>query len=226
MVNLSKADAGGLIGAHKHIQSGKIGKILHVEARFHQGWLAGPKSATTPMRISGAWRLSSKKGLGALGDLGTHLFSVADTLCGSINEISCRVRTFDKLGGVHAKADANDSFVASVSFADGALGAIRATRWASGCGWGDIFITAFGEHGSVEVNLAEMFHGFKHFSCKTNAWKTEKLKPAPSTFVRFIRSVRSGKNDPLSFEYGRKIQAYLHHCLMSDRQNRPVKVPS
>ena len=83
------------------------------------------------------WRLSSKHGsAGDLGDIGCHIYDMTTLLCGDIAEINCQLRTFDK--GVPGNQlgeyvlDANDSFVSIVSFANGGLGTIHSSRWATG----------------------------------------------------------------------------------------------
>ena len=87
-------------------------------------------SSTPTSRWSGG-STSTSPGSGALGDLGAHVIDLARYLVGEIASVSASTRTFvkDRDGGT---VDVDDAVESVVDFADGAVGTIEATRFASG----------------------------------------------------------------------------------------------
>jgi predicted dehydrogenase len=112
------------------VRSGRLGRIRHFRAAYLQDWLADPRA---PM----SWRLKqSEAGSGALGDLGTHIIDLARFLIGEPQSVAAMTATFvdqrpAPRGGTGV-VDVDDAFVAAVSFADGAIGTLEATRFALG----------------------------------------------------------------------------------------------
>ncbi|WP_378143963.1 Gfo/Idh/MocA family protein [Cnuibacter sp. UC19_7] len=104
---------------------GTLGEVRHFRARYHQEWLVDPSTPTS-------WRLEKKiAGSGALGDLGSHVIDLARYLVGEPETVSANLRTFteERPGG---RVDVDDAFDAVVSFSNGALGVLEATRVAPG----------------------------------------------------------------------------------------------
>src|SRR5579859_5692589 len=128
------------------IDSGALGQIYHFRATYLQEWIADPNF---PM----VWRLDKNvAGSGALGDLGAHIIDLARFLVGEPARMMAMTRTFikdrpsDAGGRQHVTVD--DAFVATVEFANGALGTLEATRFAPGRKNSNTFeINA--EHGSI-----------------------------------------------------------------------------
>jgi predicted dehydrogenase len=111
--------------AKEMIAAGELGEIFHFRGRYLQEWII---DADFPM----VWRLDkSVAGSGALGDLGAHVIDLARYLVGEISSVSASTRTFvkDREGGT---VDVDDAVESVVDFADGAVGTIEATRFASG----------------------------------------------------------------------------------------------
>ena len=111
--------------AREIIASGDLGEIFHFRGRYLQEWII---DADFPM----VWRLDKEvAGSGALGDLGAHVIDLARYLVGEIASVSASTRTFvkDREGGT---VDVDDAVESVVDFADGAVGTIEATRFASG----------------------------------------------------------------------------------------------
>jgi predicted dehydrogenase len=111
--------------ARQIIESGDLGEIFHFRGRYLQEWII---DADFPM----VWRLDKDvAGSGALGDLGAHVIDLARYLVGEIDSVSASTRTFvkDRDGGPVTVDDAVESVV---DFANGAVGTIEATRFASG----------------------------------------------------------------------------------------------
>lgn len=137
------------------IDSGKLGRIYHFRAVYLQEWIM-PHYGTPAI-----WRLNkSEAGSGALGDLGAHIIDLAHYLVGDIAHVGAMTETFIKErplpdGSGTAKVDVDDAFVASVQFANGALGTLEATRYAAGRKNHQV-IEINGELGSVRFNLERL----------------------------------------------------------------------
>ena len=125
------------------IEQGRLGTIRQVRGQYLQDWLHDENAPMT-------WRLDkSKSGSGALGDIGAHLVDTTQWLTGqSITGVSALLETFVKtrpvagersgLGGTgsadapRADVTVDDAAVFSARFADGAIGAYEASRFALG----------------------------------------------------------------------------------------------
>ena len=129
--------------AHRLIEEGRLGTLRQVRGQYLQDWLHDENAPMT-------WRLDkSKSGSGALGDIGAHLIDTTQWLTGQpITGVSALLETFVKtrpvagersgLGGVgsadapRADVTVDDAAVFSARFADGAIGAFEASRFALG----------------------------------------------------------------------------------------------
>jgi predicted dehydrogenase len=114
------------------IDRGLLGKIYHFRAVYLQEWIM-PHYGTPQI-----WRLDqSVAGSGALGDLGAHIIDLARYLVGEPTTVGAMTRTFIPErpladGSGMAKVDVDDAFVATVGFANGAVGTLEASRFAAG----------------------------------------------------------------------------------------------
>jgi predicted dehydrogenase len=136
------------------IESGALGRIYHFRAVYLQEWIM--PHYNMPM----IWRLTKDvAGSGALGDLGAHIIDLGRYLVGEIDSVSAMTRTFIPErpwgDGTMGKVDVDDAFAAVVSFDNGALGTVEATRFAAGRKNGNI-IEINGEKGSLRFNLERM----------------------------------------------------------------------
>jgi len=231
-VNFSYRDAPCVQGAAALIKAGGIGRILHVEASYLQSWLA--QDAWGDWRTADwlTWRLSRRHGsAGVLGDIGCHIYDLTALLCGDIAEISCCLATFDK--GIKGNRigpyvlDANDSFVSTVKTSGGAVGAVHATRWATGH-LNSLKIRVYGDDGAVDVDLDRSVDAYRLVRSKkamrAAAWKNVHAPKVPTQYQRFISAVRSGTSDESDFVNGARVQACLDASFLSDRRQRPVVV--
>ncbi|ANE45910.1 dehydrogenase [Paenibacillus swuensis] len=140
--------------AKQLIDEGKIGQIYHFRGRFLQDWLVDSNAPAT-------WRLDkTEAGSGALGDLGSHIIDLARYLVGDIAEVSATARTFiyerpvpgsDALHSVTV----DDATAALLQFANGALGTLEATRYATGHKCTNEFEIS-GSRGSVRFNFQQL----------------------------------------------------------------------
>lgn len=128
--------------ARQIIEAGEIGTLTRFRGWFDQGFFNDPD-------LPHSWRCSrTQAGSGALGDLGSHVISVAQYLMGEIDSTIAQGQTFfpdrpviEGPGGYGAKAAAGapraeveneDQMQALVRFSSGAGGTIEASRIAAG----------------------------------------------------------------------------------------------
>src|SRR6185436_18206579 len=104
--------------ARQLIEAGELGDIRHFRGQYLQEW--GDIDAQ-------AWRFDkAAAGSGALGDLGAHVIDLARYLVGEVASVSALAATF------RPGRTVDDGFEAVVSFDNGAIGTIEATRFAPG----------------------------------------------------------------------------------------------
>ena len=137
------------------LDSGALGKVYHFRAVYLQEWIM--PHYNTPL----IWRLQkATAGSGALGDLGAHIIDLGRYLVGEVDSVSAMTRTFiterPKLDGSGmGKVDVDDAFAAVMSFQNGALGTVEASRFAAGRKNGNnLEINC--EKGSIRFNLERM----------------------------------------------------------------------
>ncbi|HET8629765.1 MAG TPA: Gfo/Idh/MocA family oxidoreductase [Thermomicrobiales bacterium] len=136
------------------IRGGALGRIYHFRAAYLQEWIMPHYG--TPL----IWRLDRETaGSGALGDLGAHIIDLARFLVGEIATVGAMTRTFvperPDAEGRARPVDVDDAFVATVGFANGAVGTLEATRFAAGRkNHQELEIN--GERGSIHFNMERL----------------------------------------------------------------------
>ncbi|WP_066416188.1 Gfo/Idh/MocA family protein [Halorubrum aethiopicum] len=150
------------------VESGAIGEVRHVRARYLQDWLVDPQAPWS-------WRNSAEvAGSGALGDLGAHSIDLAQFLLGSrIDRVSGHLRTFVDERPVPGGGDGDalsasgsdsretravtvdDAYTAQAAFADGTMGLFEASRFATGHKNGNT-IELNGSEGSIRFDLERL----------------------------------------------------------------------
>src|ERR671914_472211 len=104
--------------ARQILESGELGEVRHFRAAYLQEWGAAEIDA---------WRFDkSAAGSGALGDLGAHVVDLARYLVGEIESVSATTATF------WPDRTVDDAVESIVTFANGAVGTIEASRFATG----------------------------------------------------------------------------------------------
>ena len=137
------------------IDRGLLGQIHHFRAVYLQEWIM-PHYGTPQI-----WRLDqSVAGSGALGDLGAHIIDLARYLVGEPTTVGAMTRTFIPErpladGSGSAKVDVDDAFVATVGFANGAVGTLEASRFAAGRKNHQV-IEINGERGTLRFELEKL----------------------------------------------------------------------
>lgn len=130
--------------ARQMVKNGTLGKIRKVYVEYPQGWLSTLKESEGNPQAS--WRTDPKRSgvAGAMGDIGTHAFNMAEyvtglkvtKVCADLN-IVVEGRMLDDDGAVFLKFD------------NGASGVLMATQIAAG-EENNIKIRVYGEKGGME----------------------------------------------------------------------------
>jgi predicted dehydrogenase len=225
MVNLSYRNVGALQQGAKMVRDGAIGEIRHFEASYLQSWLTQPAWGHWDRESQWLWRLSSKHGSkGVLGDVGIHILDYATFIAGqSVDEISCRLATFHKAPGDQIgeyPLDANDSATMQVVLANGALGTVAATRFASGH-LNDLRLRLYGTKGGIEVTWERNVSRLR--AClepdlQSGDWHDVEAPVLATIYERFIAAIRGeGAADP-DFARGAALQKMLDRAEQSAAQ--------
>lgn len=117
--------------ARSLIEAGRIGRVVHFRGWVDEDYQADPDLPWT-------WRARrADAGLGALGDLGCHLVSMAQVLMGPIDSLIADTQIIHQTrpladGSARAKVENEDTASAIVRFANGAQGSICTSRSAWG----------------------------------------------------------------------------------------------
>lgn len=141
--------------AQQLIEQGKLGDIYHYRGTYLQDWIVDPNFPLV-------WRLEKDRaGSGALGDIAAHSIDLARFLVGEITEVCAALETFIKERPLpdnprkKGKVTVDDAAASVVRFANGALGTIEATRFATGRKNYNRF-EINGSKGSVAFNLERL----------------------------------------------------------------------
>jgi len=230
MVNFSYRNSSAIQKAHKLIKDGVLGRLIHIEGAYLQSWLS--QNAWGDWRTSPGWlwRLSTAHGSkGVLGDVGVHLLDFASFPVGSMTSVDCTLHTFakapkDKIG--EYILDANDSAIITTRYEGGALGSLRATRWATGH-HNSITLSIFGEEGALKIDLDKSYKELQICRVKkrkVGEWITMPCGETPNIYERFITSIKKDKNDQPDFQRGAEIQKALDACETSHLESRTVEL--
>ena len=231
MVNLTYRNVAPLQKARELVIAGEIGTVKHVEASYLQSWLVSKAWGDWRSESTWLWRLSTGHGSnGVLGDVGIHILDFAAYGAATdIDHVFARLKTFNKAPGERIGEyllDANDSFAMSVDFANGALGVIHATRWATGH-LNELKLRIYGERGGLEVIhrtgeselrvcLGDQAEGAE--------WTTLAVAPVPTNYQRFVEAVASGVPQDPNFRHAANLQKVLDLAMVTERERRELKV--
>ncbi len=228
MINFSYRRSAALLAAKEMVASGKIGRLLHVEAHYLQSWLVSKAWGDWREEATWLWRLSTKHGSGGvLGDIGVHMLDFVTFCAGDVDWLRCNLRTFSKAGGTRIgeyELDANDSAILILSFENGALGTLSMSRWATGH-LNSIGVSLHGDQGALRLDLDDSYEALQCClgeDVDEAIWKTISFEPAPSNFERFVRSIQSGVPEEPDFDRGAYVQKLLDSAHRSDATNGPI----
>jgi predicted dehydrogenase len=234
MVNFSYRRSAALQKAIQLASSGALGELRHAHGFYLQSWIATPIWGHWTNE-GWLWRMSTKAGSGGvLGDVGCHLLDLMTSVTGDVVEVRCALGNFPKIGQdkkPYTKwkgqpLDANDTAIIELRFAQGGLGVLHTSRWATGHA-NHLRLEVHGTEGAVMFDLDRSYDALDTCLGKDTAaakWKTQTLKPTPSIYERFVRAIKTGEADQPDLVRGAQIQAYLDACERSAKSGRWEKV--
>ncbi len=139
--------------AREMVKAGDLGEIRLIQVEYPQDWLTGPTETTGNKQAE--WRVDpARSGAGgALGDIGTHAYNLADYVGGiELSELAAELTSF----GAGRRLDDNVQIM--LRYANGARGALWASQVAPGNENG-LRLRIYGTKGSlvwVQANPNEM----------------------------------------------------------------------
>ena len=197
-----------LVGlAKKLIAEGAIGEIVHFRGAHNEDYMADPSHPFI-------WRcdpaIAGKAG--ALGDLGSHIISIARLLVGEIAAVSGQATTVIKErpiapGSKETRAVGNDDQTQFlIEFANGATGHIETSRIATGSHM-DITYEIVGTHGAIQFD-GERMNEIRVYSDRDpedrRGFRTVYAGPAHPPYGNFVPGAAHG----LGFNDHKVIEAY------------------
>ena len=223
MVNLTYRSSPAVQMARQIVASGEIGSLRLFEASYLQSWLVGKHWGDWHTEDRWLWRLSSAHGSkGVLGDVGIHVLDFATYAAGSdVTSLSSRLKTFHKAPNDRIRdypLDANDSVAVLAELANGAMGTIQATRWATG-NLNDIRLSLFGDKGALRVMTDGKFSSLSMcagMDVHTQTWREVECPAVPTNYQRFAAALRSRVNGEPDFRRGAGLQQVLDLCFTAD----------
>lgn len=227
MVNFSYRNSAALQQVAKRVRKGDLGRVFHVQAHYLQSWLTSKEWGDWRTGEKWLWRLSAKHGSkGVLGDVGVHILDFASFPVGDLISVNCLLKTFPKAPRNRIKnypLDANDSAVITAQYANGAIGAVQTTRFATGH-VNTLSLSIHGELGAFRINLDTSYTDYEECFVqkrdgKTSPWATVNSPAVPTLYERFIRSINKGEQEQPDFSTGAKIQRAQDACEKSNAEN-------
>lgn len=232
--------------ARRLIEEGAIGRPAHFRGFVDEDYQADPDLAWT-------WRARiAEAGLGALGDLGCHLVSMAYGLMGPIESLVADMQTIHETrplpdGSGHAPVENEDTASVLVRFSSGAHGTLCVSRSA----WGRKNKLGFEVHGTQgmiifdqeRMNELQLYQnegptgeqGFKTILTGPAHAPYGAFVPAPGHQLGFndlkvieagalLRSIASGEKTGPDFAEALEFEKVIHAIATSAREGRRAEV--
>ena len=231
MVNLTYRSVAPLQKARAMVLAGELGHVRHVEASYLQSWLVSRAWGNWATESQWLWRLSTRHGSnGVLGDVGIHILDFASYGAASeVEHVFARLRAFDKAPDNRIgeyDLDANDSFTMTVDFANGALGVIHASRWATGH-LNELRLRMHGDRGALEVihtTEGSRLRGCLGEDVEQAVWRELDAGTVPTNYERFAAAVARGEQVEPGFRHAAALQKVLDLAMETERERRELKV--
>ncbi|MCJ8052806.1 Gfo/Idh/MocA family oxidoreductase [Shinella curvata] len=231
MVNLTYRNVAPLQKAREMVLAGEIGRVRHVEASYLQSWLVSKAWGNWATESQWLWRLSTRHGSnGVLGDVGIHILDFASYGAGSeVEHVFARLKAFDKAPDNRIgeyDLDANDSFTMTVDFANGALGVIHSSRWATGH-LNELRLRMHGDRGALEVihsTEGSQLRGCLGEDVEKAIWRDIDAGTVPTNYQRFAAAVLAGQPVEPGFRHAADLQKILDLAIETEKERREMKV--
>lgn len=202
-VGFNYRHAPAIAEARRLIRDGAIGRITNVQVRFMADYASDPKQVFT-------WRFETDRaGSGAIGDLLSHGFDLAQYVVGRITDVSALTDTFIKerplplgtssnrfnMGEVsdETRTVENEDYTAMLArFEGGAVGVLESSRVAIGP-HAEYSIEVYGTEGSLrwdfqrlnELQLADNRRGYTTIMAGPEFGVFSNFQPSPGTSMSF-----------------------------------------
>jgi len=221
-INFSKRNAPAVAETIRLVHDGAIGELRHVNGAYLQSWLTASAWGHWTNE-AWLWRLSKAMGSGGvLADLGCHLLDYVTAAAGTVETLRCSLHNYPKVNEKgkpvtrvgKVPLDANDTALIEFTLASGVTGQCQTTRWATGM-INHEQLELYGTNGAIKFDLGA--DGNVIHTCFGNdrhkaKWKTRRLKHTPSTWQRFIKSIKTGTPEQPDLIRGAELQAYQDAC--------------
>jgi len=212
------------------LERGQAGRIYHVRCHYLQSWLSSPFAPYS-------WRLDvQQSGSGVLGDLGSHVFDLAEFLTGKkFLRVQAYARTFvperkDPVSGKERKVTVDDAVGVWGEMEEGIFFTAEMSRCATGRG-NAFTVEVNGDRGGFLLDVEkpgellacpEPFTEYTHFRSNFASF------PCPSSFgpvdhyyaqtEAFVQALRGEPVVLPSFFEGWRTQRVLDACIRSIQQ--------
>ena len=231
MVNLTYRNVAPLQKARAMVLAGEIGHVRHVEASYLQSWLVSKAWGDWATESQWLWRLSTRHGSnGVLGDVGIHILDFASYGAASdVEHVFARLKAFDKAPDNRIgeyDLDANDSFTMTVDFANGALGVIHSSRWATGH-LNELRLRMHGDRGALEVihsTEGSSLRGCLGEDVETAVWREVDAGTVPTNYQRFAAAVAARQKIEPGFRHAAELQKVLDLAIETEKERCERKV--
>lgn len=215
--------------AKKLLEANTIGKIRHIDVRYHQSF------GTPLFNVPYLWRFNKTiTGTGALGDLGAHMIDSARFFIGEFRSISALMKTFvdkrrDPITGEERHVDVDDFTSFQAILENDVVGNFVTTRNAIGAS-NQHEVTLYGDYGTLHVSINrpnEIDIFVRNKSNENPVLTTEKVpetynKTILNDFAELILNKKS-QNTP-NFYDGYKNQKVIDRIIYSAEKGHFVKV--
>ena len=213
--------------ARKLIHDGYVGKLLHFRGAYLNVEVGDLGYINPEFPLD--WHFKHETaGYGALSDLGSHIIDIARFLMGEISSVAGATATFVKERPLpdeptkKGQVEVDDSTVAALKFANGALGTIEASWMAPGRK-DFLRFEILGSEGSLRFNL-ERLNELEIFSLRDpneqrgfrDVWTTTKSHP----FMDKFWAEQGG-----GFGWDHSFVNEIHHftdCVVNDKPIEPL----
>ncbi len=232
MVNLTYRNVAQVQKARQMVLAGEIGTVRHIEASYLQSWLVSRAWGDWSTETQWLWRLSTKHGSnGVLGDVGIHILDFAAYGAATdIDHIFARLKTYEKVPGNRIgeyELDANDSFTMTAEFANGAIGVIHASRWATGH-LNELRLRMHGDKGALEVIHrvdASRLRACLQEDVELAVWREIDVDPVATNYEKFVTAIRDGRVQEPSFRHAAELQKVLDLAMLAEIERREIAFP-